>query len=88
MTDYKELIASKIARITEINKDEIKNYIEVPQNTEMGDYAFPCFRLAKELKKSPMQIAEDIKAQFEIDEYIDIVEVVKGYLNIFIKKEA
>jgi len=88
MTDYKELIASKIAKITAINEDEIINFIEIPQNTEMGDYAFPCFRLAKELKKSPIQIAEDIKAQFDIDEYIDKVEVVNGYLNIFIKKDA
>ena len=88
MIDYKEQIALKIAEITVTNKDDIKNYIEVPQNTEMGDFAFPCFRLAKELKKSPMQIAEDIKSQFGENELIDKVEVVNGYLNIFIKKDA
>ena len=88
MTDYKELIATKIAEITSTNKDDIKNYIEVPQNTDMGDFAFPCFRLAKALKKSPMQIAEDIKSQFGDHELIDRIEVVNGYLNMFVKKDA
>ena len=50
MINYKELIATQIAGITSLSKDELINYIEVPANTELGDYAFPCFKLAKELK--------------------------------------
>ncbi len=91
MIDYKGKIASIISKITNINEDEIKGYIEIPANLEMGDYAFPCFRLAKELKKSPQMIAEDIKNKFDElqddSSFIESVQVVGGYLNIFIKKD-
>ena len=91
MIDFKGEIAKKIASITNLDEQEIQNYIEIPPNIEMGDYTFPCFKLAKELKKAPMAIAEDIKAQFdgeEIDRLIDKVEVVGGYLNVFVKKDV
>ena len=53
----------------------------------MGDYAFPCFRLAKTLKKSPQIIAEDINSKLDIENsYIEKTEVVSGYLNFYIKK--
>ena len=61
MLNFKEVIAEKISKITEIDTNEIKNYIEIPPNKEMGDYAFPCFKLAKALKKSPVMIANEIK---------------------------
>ena len=44
-----------------LKKEEIKDIIEIPPSLEMGDYAFPCFILAKKLKKSPIQIAKDLK---------------------------
>ena len=90
MTDFKGLIASNIARITNIDESEIKSYIEVPQDVNMGDYAFPCFKIAKDLKKAPQQIANEIKDKFEINEseksYFDRIEAVSGYLNVFINK--
>lgn len=52
----------------------------------MGDYAFPCFLLAKELRKAPPQIAQDLS--FNINhEYIEHVEVVGTYLNFFLAKQ-
>jgi arginyl-tRNA synthetase len=91
MTDYKQIIAKRIATITNLDSNELVNYIEIPQNTEMGDYAFPCFKLAKELKKAPPMIANDINAEFlnddEIKKYIEKAEVVGGYFNLFIKKD-
>ena len=96
MTDYKEIIASNIAKATNLERDEIINYIEIPANKDLGDYAFPCFKLAKELKKAPPAIAEDIKSKFfeaqkndsSEEDIIEKVEVVGGYLNIFINKKA
>ncbi len=90
MIDYKQKIASKISQITNLNEDELKSYIEIPQNTEMGDFAFPCFKLAKEMKKAPQMIAEDIKSQLTVGEndFIEKVEVVGGYLNFFIDKST
>lgn len=88
MLNFKEIIAKKISIATEIDINELENYIEIPPNKEMGDYAFPCFKLAKTLRKSPMMIAEEIKGKIELDEYIIKVEIISGYLNFYINKNA
>ena len=60
----------------------------MPKDSKNGDYAFPCFRLAKELKKAPPMIANEIKEKIKIDEeLIEKVEVAGGYLNFYIKKD-
>ena len=71
MINYTELIANKIAKITNLDQKELEEYIEIPPKADMGDYAFPCFKLAKALKKSPIIIATEIKDQLSTDEYID-----------------
>lgn len=92
MIDFKEKIAKKIADATKLNKDEIKSYIEIPKDSKNGDYAFPCFRLAKELKKAPPMIANEIKEKLDDelsknqDENIEKIEIAGGYLNFFINK--
>lgn len=85
--DYKENLALKIASAVNLDATNIKEYIEIPPNSEMGDYAFPCFRLAKDLKKAPPVIANEIKEKIELDNFIEKVDVVGGYLNFFINKE-
>lgn len=88
MIDFKQEIAEQISKIVNMNKEELEKYIEKPKDLKNGDYAFPCFRLAKELKKSPTSIAEDIKNQIHIDEdIIEKVDVVGGYLNFYIQKD-
>ena len=85
--DFKEVIADAISKVTNINKEEIKQYIEVPKEESNGDYSFPCFRLAKELKQSPVNIANNIKENIKIDENtISKIEVVNGFLNFYIAK--
>lgn len=87
MIDYKEKIAKKIGEIIDIKMEEIKTFIEIPPNDEMGDYSFPCFKLAKELKKSPMAIAEEISENIELDKNLfEKMEVTGGYLNFFTNK--
>ena len=89
MKDFKQIIANKISEATQIDEKELVTYIETPKDTQNGDYAFPCFRLAKELRKAPPIIANEIKEKIEemqeIPE-IEKVEVVGGYLNFFINK--
>ena len=87
MLNFKEVIAEKISKITNIDTNEIKNYIEIPPNKEMGDFAFPCFKLAKTLKKSPVIIANEIKDGIELGEHLTNVENLNGYLNFFINKK-
>ena len=84
MIDYNELIAEKIANAINLDKNEIKQYIEIPPQSDMGDFAFPCFKLAKTLRKSPVQIADDIKEKISEDEYIKKIETKTGYLNFYI----
>lgn len=92
MLNFKETISEKIADATKLNKDEIKSYIEIPKDSKNGDYAFPCFRLAKELKKAPPMIANEIKEKLDDelsknqDEKIERIEITGGYLNFFINK--
>lgn len=87
MTDFKKIIAEAIAKATNIEESEILGYIEIPKDTSNGDYAFPCFKLAKILKKSPVQIAEEIKEKISMDEEKIIkIDIAGGYLNFYINK--
>ena len=88
MIDFKQIIAKAIAEVVNIDEKELESYIEIPKDANNGDYAFPCFRLAKELRKAPPMIANDIKEKIQIDETIvEKVEVVGGYLNFYIHQE-
>ena len=83
MLDFKNIIANKLKEVTKI--DTIEKYIEVPTNSEMGDYSLPCFKLAKEMKKAPQTIALEIKEKLKISEnFFSKIEVVNGYLNFFV----
>lgn len=85
MLDVKEEIAKEIQKATSLEKEELKTYIEIPKDSSMGDYAFPCFKLAKELRKAPPAIATEIKEKLEIDEkVISKIEIVGGYINFYI----
>ena len=89
MLDFKQEIAKMISKTIDMNENEIKEYIETPKNLEMGDYSFPCFRMAKELKKSPVEIANQIKDNIKIDNnIIEKLEVLNGFLNIYLNKET
>ena len=87
MKDFKMQIAEKIAKVTDIDVNEIKGYIEIPKDANMGDYAFPCFSLAKSLRKAPQMIATEIKEKIDITATdVETVEIVGGYLNFIISK--
>ena len=89
MVNFKTEIAKSISKITNIQTEELESYIEVPKDTNNGDYSFPCFKLAKSLKKAPQMIAEDIKNQINIDDkFVTDINVINGYLNFFINKST
>ena len=88
MISFKNEIAKSISKITNIEEKELESYIEIPPNNDLGDYAFPCFKLAKTLRKAPNVIAQEIKEQIDADEtIIERIEIIGGYLNIYINKE-
>ena len=83
MVDYKELIAALIAqKIQGATKEELKDYIEIPGDEKMGDYAFPCFRLAKVMRKAPPAIAKEIGEAIGGADIFDKVETINGYVNM------
>lgn len=89
MLNFKSEIAKKIAQIVKSETAELETYIEIPKDSVNGDFSFPCFRLAKELRKAPQVIASEIKEKLELEENNDIIEkidVIGGYLNFYINK--
>ena len=78
------MIAEKVEGL---ELSEIQDMIEVPQDTKMGDYAFPCFKLAKVLRKAPPLIAKGIAEGIADAPLFEKVEQVNAYVNMFISKE-
>ncbi len=72
---------------SEVTENEIAKLIEIPPDEKLGDYALPCFALAKKLRKSPANIAEDIAKSILNESLIEKVQAVSGYLNIFIDRK-
>ena len=88
MLDFKNIIANSISKVTNIESSELETYIEIPKEMNNGDYAFPCFKLAKSLRKAPPAIATEIKEKIELDKkQFSEIEVVGGYVNFFVNKE-
>ena len=85
----KEQLAEIIAKNVEgLSSDDILSLLEVPPKPELGDYAFPCFRLAKTMHKAPNLIAEDLKAAITGSlDFIDEIKVQGAYCNFYIKKD-
>ena len=89
MIDFKQKIAEQISNVTNLSENEVYGYIEIPSDKKMGDFAFPCFKLAKELKKSPQIIAEELKERMTFEEnLIKEVNIVNGYLNFTIQSQT
>ena len=89
MLQYVDKITDLIApQVEGLEKDEIRSMIEIPADSKMGDYAFPCFKLAKILRKAPPLIAKGIAEAIADDPMFTKVEQVNAYVNMFIDKEA
>lgn len=88
MVNFKEEIAKIIAEhVDGLSAEEIQSMVEIPQDTKMGDYAFPCFKLARTLRKAPPLIAGDIAAKIAENPMFEQVQQVNAYVNMFISKE-
>ncbi len=85
--NYKNYIAKKL-NLDLVEAELLESYIEVPPNTDMGDYALPCFKLSKIMRFSPIKIAEDLKNSFVADEYVTECNAVNGYLNFKINRNS
>ncbi len=85
--DYKKYIAEKL-KVDGVTQEELYDLIALPPNSEMGDYAIPCFKFAKLMRKSPVMIAQELKDTVATDDVISEVSAVNGYLNFKINKDG
>ena len=87
MQDFKIAVASCLKEhIEELTLEEITALIEVPPNKDMGDFAFPCFKLAKVFRKAPNMIAEELSSKIEAKGVVSKVTPLGGYINFFVNK--
>ena len=84
----KSKIVDLIAKNIEgLSIEDIAALIEIPPKPELGDFAFPCFRLAKTMRKAPQMIAADIKEAIGDVDFLDDIQVQGAYINFFVNKE-
>ena len=88
MIDEKILSVASLIAIDGVSKEEIADLITVPPTRDKGDYALPCFKFAKILRKSPVMIAEELAKGIVPTGEIVKVEAVNGYLNFFVDRKA
>ena len=87
MQDFKVAVANCLKeKIEDLSLEEIIALIEIPPNKEMGDSAFPCFKLAKVFRKAPNMIAADLSQQLEAKDAITKIAPMGGYVNFFVNK--
>ncbi|MBW2990953.1 arginine--tRNA ligase [Candidatus Woesearchaeota archaeon] len=79
-------VVKLLSKATGLKKDEVDSLIEIPPSPEMGDYAFPCFVLAKKEKKAPMIIAQLLADKLKPKPPISKIKAQGPYLNFFIDK--
>lgn len=87
--DYRTRIAGWLAEETGVAAEQIDGWMETPPQPSLGDYAFPCFQLARSLRQSPPQIAAGLAGKAgEALPFVDRIQQVGGYLNFFINRKT
>ncbi|WP_281829591.1 MULTISPECIES: arginine--tRNA ligase [Lactobacillus] len=81
--DFKNEVVELIASQIDLPKEKINHLIERPKNSKMGDYAFPCFVLAKTMHKNPAEIAKSIAENLSSENFASI-QAVGPYVNFSI----
>ncbi len=85
MKMFKEQVAGELAPLLNWTNDKVVAALETPPDPKMGDLAFPCFPLARELRKAPPLIAKDLVDKLKLPPAFERVEAVGGYLNFFLQ---
>jgi len=83
----KKIIVGILKKRTGLDKQKIEEIIEIPPTFELGDYAFPCFLLAKKVKKNPRELSIELAKKIRLTKGISKVEAIGPYVNFFIDKK-
>jgi arginyl-tRNA synthetase len=83
--DFKVEVSKILSeKISDFSYEEILSMIEIPPNAAMGDFAFPCFKLAKTYRKSPNIIAQELAQELNRPSYLKSIENAGGYVNFYV----
>jgi arginyl-tRNA synthetase len=85
MKTYKEEIADLLAPLVNLSPLEIHDVLTLPQHAGQGDFSYPCFALAKKLRKGPPIIAAELAALIRPTKSLTKIEALGGYLNFFVE---
>ena len=93
MTDYKSHISKLIHQALQnytsaVTQEEVQNTLTAAADDNFGDYAFPCFFLARTMRMSPVVIAQNLAGSIATDNVVTQVQAVNGYLNFFVNRAA
>ena len=83
--DIKQNIAKTIAANVGADAAELCEWLETPPNP---DVAFPCFKLAKTMRKAPNMIAASLAPALGEIDGISRIEPMGGYINFFADKTS
>ncbi len=83
---FKAEIAKALAEKIELDASAVEDMLEIPPNPELGDYAFPCFRLAKTMRKAPALIAAELAGTVRKPECVAKVLSAGGYVNFVLDR--
>ena len=90
--EYKQEIAKLLSSsLADIPQPEIQESIEQPPNAQMGHFAYPCFRLAKTMRKAPPAIAAEIVENITknpLPDWLQSVDVASGYINFYLDRPS
>lgn len=90
--DIRGIISEQLGEIIDLPRDCIRSILEIPPNTELGDFAFPCFTLARDLRKNPADIARDLQDRLNeqppANSILSRAESKGPYLNLFLDRPS
>ncbi len=86
--DFKSAIARAVAAAVGMEQEQAFGLLETPPNKALGDYAFPCFRLAKELRKAPPAIAAELAGSIVLPAGVQKAEAAGPYVNFSLDRAA
>lgn len=88
MRSFKAEVVHRLLELVELPEEEIVDLVAAPPKEEMGDFAFPCFTLAKTLRKKPVEIASDLAARLQPGSGIERIVSIGPYVNFWLERTA
>ncbi len=86
--DFRVQIAGALEGVTGMDTQTILELMTSPPSPKMGDYAFPCFKLAKTLRKAPPAIAAELCEKIALPACVEKCEAQGPYINFFARRGA